>query len=256
MKPKIWSFFGLLFLMSLPFWLFGALIGGELLPGLPVSAVMALMPVVAAGMLVVRAEGGSGLKSFLGGAVDFRRMAPWAWVVALGTMPTVMLLSAVYQMSVGVDLPAFQFSLGQTAILFAVFFIAATTEELGWTGYAARHLVPARGWIVAGLIIGVVAVIWHVIPLLQAGRGWDWIAWWAVGTAARRMIILWLYTRGGGSVFATSLFHAMSNLSWMLFPVMGSHYDPMSTAVILILFTALTLIIDARWFRNNVPDIS
>jgi hypothetical protein len=34
-------------------------------------------------------------------------------------------------------------------------------------------------------------------------------------------------------VFAASLFHAMCNLSWMLFPSYGSHYDPRIVAPII-----------------------
>lgn len=94
------------------------------------------------------------------------------------------------------------------------------------------------GLIVAGLIIGTVAGVWHLTPLLQAERSWDWIAWWALGSVSRRLIIVWLYVRGGQSVLSATLFHAMSNVSWMLFPVMGSHYDPITTALILVVLIA------------------
>ncbi len=47
--------------------------------------------------------------------------------------------------------------------------------------------------------------------------------------------------RGGRRVVAASLFHTMSNVSWMLFPVMGSHYDPMVTAVILAVLATIVV---------------
>ena len=240
--PFPFRFFGVLFLLSIPFWVFGALAGSELLPGLPVSALMAVCPTIAAGLLVWRAGGFADLKALLRSAGDCLRMQPWAWFVALGTMPVVMVLSGVVLVSMGQTLPAPRIDLLQTLTLFAVFFVAATAEELGWTGYATRPLVKAHGLIVASLMIGVVSALWHVIPLLQVDRSWGWIAWWALGTLARRMIIVWLYVRGGQSVFSASLFHAMSNVSWMLFPVLGSHYDPVSTAVILIILTAFLVI--------------
>ena len=34
-----------------------------------------------------------------------------------------------------------------------------------------------------------------------------------------------LYNNTGKSVFAVALFHATLNLTWMLFPVYGSHFD-------------------------------
>ncbi|MEM1428967.1 MAG: CPBP family glutamic-type intramembrane protease [Pseudomonadota bacterium] len=243
--PRPFVFFGVLFALSVPFWLYGALHGAELLPGLPVSAAMALCPALAAGVLVYYEGNRAALGAFLRRSVDLRRMPLWAWLVAVGTMPAVMAGSAALQWAMGVDLPAPQIGLTQTLALFALFFVAATTEELGWSAYASRPLARAYGLGLAALILGTVSVVWHVIPLIQAGRSAEWIAWWALGSMARRIIILWLYLRGGESVFATSLFHAMSNLSWMLFPVMGSHYDPVTTAGLLWLIAVPVLIFGA-----------
>ena len=38
-------------------------------------------------------------------------------------------------------------------------------------------------------------------------------------------LIVWLCNNTGQSVFAAALFHATLNLTWMLFPVYGSHFD-------------------------------
>ena len=40
-----------------------------------------------------------------------------------------------------------------------------------------------------------------------------------------RILIVWLFNNTGGSVFAVALFHATLNLSFMLFPINGSHFD-------------------------------
>ncbi|MEX2248241.1 MAG: hypothetical protein WD671_01295, partial [Parvibaculum sp.] len=47
------------------------------------------------------------------------------------------------------------------------------------------------------------------------------------------VVTVWLYVNGGRSVFIAALFHAMSNVAFFLYPVYGSHYDPVSTFVIL-----------------------
>ncbi len=243
MNGSPYALFGLVVLLSLPFWLYGALVDGELLPGLPVSSVMVVCPAIAAGLLAYRSGGAAALIALCKRATDFTRMRPWAWLVAFGTMPLVMTLSAVVLLASGENLPAPEISLTQLLGLMALFLVAATLEELGWTAYATGNLVRQHGLIAAALIVGAVAVVWHLIPLLQVDRAWDWIAWWAIGTTARRLIIVWLYIRGGESVFSASLFHAMNNVSWMAFPVMGSHYDPMSTALILCLLTAPILFV-------------
>ncbi len=234
-------FFGLLFLLSAPFWVLGAVAGHDLLPGLPISAFMAICPALAAILMVWRTNGPGAIKSFLRMTGDGFQIRPWVWIVALATMPAVMVLSGTVLLFMGKDLPAPQISLFQALALFTLFFVAALAEEIGWTGYATRPLVKAHGLIAAGLTIGLVSAVWHVIPLLQVERSWDWIAWWALGSIARRMIIAWLYVVGGQSVFAASLFHTMSNVSWMLFPVLGSHYDPVSTALILVVLAAILI---------------
>ncbi|MDP5218762.1 hypothetical protein Q5Y75_16150 [Ruegeria sp. 2205SS24-7] len=240
-------FFALTGVVSLPFWALGTLTDMRLLPALPLSALMVVAPATAASILVLRIGGVQALRRFWRRSVDAAAMRLWAWVVVVVTMPLVMVLSGAWLLATGHDLPAPQLDPGQLLGLFALFLFAATVEELGWTGYAARALYVSHGLLTAGAILGVATVLWHVIPLLQAGRKWEWIAWWSGGTISRRIIILWLFVHGGQSVFATSLFHAMSNLSWMAFPVMGSHFDPQSVAVIMVLIA--TLILACRRFR-------
>ncbi len=46
------------------------------------------------------------------------------------------------------------------------------------------------------------------------------------------MIVVWLCNNTGKSVFATALFHAMTNVSGLLFPIHGSYYDPRITGLI------------------------
>lgn len=60
----------------------------------------------------------------------------------------------------------------------------------------------------------------------------------ALGTIAARVIIVWLYNNTGRSVLAAALFHATQNVTWQLFPVQGSYYDPGVTSLILALVAA------------------
>ncbi len=235
------GFFALLFGLSTPFWIAGTLLDGQLLPGLPVSALMAIVPGASALVLVIRHGTAADVRALFAASIDFAQMRPWAWWIAVGTMPLVMVLSAALLLLMGTELPAPEISWLQLVGLFVLFLLAATAEELGWTGYLTGTLVKRHGLVLTALMIGSVAVVWHLIPLLQVGRAWDWIAWWAMGTMARRIIIVWLYVRGGQSVFSASLFHAMNNVSWMMFPVLGSHYDPMTTALITSAIAAIIL---------------
>ncbi len=50
---------------------------------------------------------------------------------------------------------------------------------------------------------------------------------------ATRVLIVWIYSPSGKSVFAATLVHVMGNVNWSLFPNYGSHIDPVSTTIVL-----------------------
>ncbi|MBC7703363.1 MAG: CPBP family intramembrane metalloprotease, partial [Rhodoferax sp.] len=110
-------------------------------------------------------------------------------------------------------------------LMFAAFFVGALGEELGWSGYVLDPLQQRWSALQAGLILGAVAVTWHLVPLLVMHRAPAWIAWWCLYAMASRILIVWLFNNTGGSVFAVALFHATLNLTFMLFPINGSHFD-------------------------------
>ena len=56
--------------------------------------------------------------------------------------------------------------------------------------------------------------------------------------------MVWLYNRGGQSLLAMVLFHAMTNVSTFLFPIYGSHYNPLVGAGILM---ATVVVITFFW---------
>jgi len=221
--PKPFAFFGLVFLLSVPFWLLGSATGASLLPGLPIAALMALCPVLAAVILTWR----SGARTLLARALDLRRIgaASW-WAVLLLTVPAVSAACVLVMRAEGVAVPEPQIALVPTLALGALFLAGALCEELGWSGYAIDPLQARCGALRASLILGAVWAVWHFIPLLQAHRSPAWIAWWTLGTVATRVQMVWLLNRTGRSVFGQALFHAAANLSWQLFPVQGSFWDP------------------------------
>lgn len=70
-------------LLSIPFYVLGA--AGDRLPiatFLPISALMAFIPMISALILVYRRGGLGSAKEFLGRALDYRRIKGFAWVLA------------------------------------------------------------------------------------------------------------------------------------------------------------------------------
>ena len=239
-------FFILVFALSLPFSLIDTATGLEVLPGLPVSAlVVTFCPLFAALILAYRANRKAGAVELLKRAFDFKRISAKAWyapVVLL--MPGVMVLAYGVMRLLGSPIPAPQFSPLAPLLIFVPLLIAALGEELGWMGYAIDPMQARFGALQAGIVLGVVWSVWHIVPLIQVGRSPEWIAWWFLTSMAHRVIIVWLYNNTGKSVFAAAVYHAMINVTWQLFPINGSYYDPRIVGLIV---TCTVVIVTLLW---------
>ncbi|MER6945381.1 type II CAAX endopeptidase family protein [Nonomuraea sp. NPDC000554] len=216
------KFFTLVFALAVPFWVVGAFTGN--LPGapmdLPVSALMFPCPLVAAALLVRREDGPGGARRLLRSAFDVTGLRRRIWLA-----PTLLLMPAVMFASSWLTSPEPlpSTSLPVVLLLFAVFFVSALGEEVGWTGYAAGPLQERRGALGAALILGTAWGAWHVVPLVQAHRTPSWIAWWFLGTVAARVLIVWLANNTGAPVPSATVFHATLNVTPSLLPGYATH---------------------------------
>ncbi len=231
-------FFLLVILLSIPLYVLGA--HGDRLPiatFLPLSALMAFIPMIAALVLVTRESGARGARQLLARALDYRRIKGVAWVLAALLLIPIMALLGYGALRIEErTLPDAQFfPVAEIVALSLMFFIGAVGEELGWQGYAYARLKHGRSAINAALIIGAIWALWHVIPYVQLGRSADWIVWQCLGTIALRVIIVWLFVNAGQSVFVAVLFHTMINMPWGLVQNYESFYDSQAMFVILAL---------------------
>lgn len=208
------TFFALVYLISIPFWLVSALTSATLSTDLPVSALMAVSPALAAIMLSYRERGSSGVAALLERLVQFYRGRAGRWYIAAVLLPIAIAVLTYAMLSVsGAQLPSLHFPLRAALGSSIAFLIAATFEELGWSGFATDPLQSRIGVSGASIVIGVVWATWHWIPLVQAHRQVDWIGWWSLGTVGQRVLIVWLYNRARGGVLAAVLFHTTMNVT-------------------------------------------
>lgn len=243
------KFFGLTLVVSTPFLVLGAAAGrlADWLPeNLPTSALMACSPLIAATILVYRAGGSSGLKGFLMRTFDFKRTTNRIWYLPVVFVFPVVMLPLTYAVMrlLGRPLPDPDFAVATVPPLVFTFFIAGFGEELGWTGYATDPMQRRWGALAAAVMLGAFGAAWHITPYIQGGNNATWITGQCLFTVASRVIIVWLYYNTGRSVFAAIVLHTMSNVSWILFPNEGSHYDPLVTGVIM---TVLAVIVAVWW---------
>lgn len=244
------AFFAIVFVPSVPFWIAGAGISWQLMPGLPFAAFAFVVPSVAAAVLLYRESGFQGVRALLARSFDWRRIPSTAWYVPIVLLkPAIGAASFAWMRAAGVPVPSPRFSIGAGAALSVAFFVAALGEELGWSAFAVERMQQRSHALVVAASVGLISAIWHWIPLIEAKRAANWIAWWSLGTVASRVVAVWIFNGTRQSVFAAALFHATSNLSWQLFPNNGSHWDPRINALI----TSLATLIVAAVGRGALP---
>jgi uncharacterized protein len=242
-------FFLLVFLLTVPFLVLAALNDGQIVPGVPLAGLAVVCPVLAALILEYRRARGVGVRALLRRSFDARRITRKAWYLpTLLLYPAVLVLSFVILRLRGVAVPDPSISVTSTVLLAVGFFVGALGEELGWSGYALEPLRHRWGVLTSGLLLGSVWAVWHWVPLLEVGRPPAWIAWWSLYTVAARVIMVWLFANGGGSVFAMVLFHMVLNLGWQLFPVDGSYFDQPLVAVIM---AGVAVVVTIVWWPGT-----
>lgn len=207
--------------------------GHQLLPGLPMAALMFVCPGLAAAILLGRAQGASGVSALFRRAIDYKVLTPGAWYLPLLLFnPTVFAVSYIVMRMLGAPVPAPEIEVVPALGLCAVFLVTALAEELGWSGYALDPLQQTWGAQRTGLLLGAACAVFHWVALAEAHRSFGWIAWWSLWTVAQRIIMVWLYNNTRKSLFAAILVHASSNICWQLFPLRGSLFDPRITGLI------------------------
>lgn len=214
------AFCVLVFALSMPLWLIGAITDMQLFPGLPLAAFGVVCPLAAALILVWRESSTSGVIALLRRLLDYKQIRAKAWYgPILLLMPGVTVASYGFLRLKGTPVPTLQVSVLAASVMSLLFLVSALCEEIGWSGYATDPLQERSGALRAGILVGVVWAVWHFVPLIQAHRTLAWIAWWSLFTVALRILIVWIYNNTGKSVFAAALFHAISNVCTVLFPV-------------------------------------
>ena len=187
------AFFALVLGLSIPFWLMGAATDLQLMPGLSVSALATFSPMVAALILVHRERRTAGVTELLRRSFDFKRIRAKRWYA-----PILLLMAgvnvAVYGLVRWMDmpLPAPQVQVLAALLMFLAFFVGALGEELGWSGYATDPMQDRWTALQTGVLLGLVAVLWHLVPLLLMHRSPTWMAWWCLYAVAARILIVWL----------------------------------------------------------------
>ncbi|HLO17241.1 MAG TPA: hypothetical protein VK206_20580, partial [Anaerolineales bacterium] len=146
-KPEtsVYTFFVLVFVLSIPFWVLGIIYPIQLLPGLPISSLGAFVPALTALILSYKYASPQGALQLLQRSFDFKRIKNTYYFLGILLInPIIAVFAYGIMRATGEILPK------PTPLNFAIFpmfvsfLIAALGEEIGWSGYATEPL--QRRW--------------------------------------------------------------------------------------------------------------
>ncbi len=220
-------------LLSIPFYVWGAVAPVDGLPfGLPISFLMIFVPLMLS--LFFAWRNGIGISSLFSRIFDFNQAPLWAGLFAIFCMPVVVTASFFLMKLFSLPLPeTLTFPVNEIPLMILLYFIGAIPEEFGWTLMLSKGFAKAYGVVIAGIIIGSVWAIWHVIP-------WSWAhpTSWIIGMILLNLLMrigmVYAFVNGGESLFYALVFHMMINISFGLFPNYGSHANPLVMSIILL----------------------
>lgn len=187
---------------------------GELWIGNPLFILAVYSPGFAGAFLVWRTYGLKGLGSFFQ-RLTLWRASWWGWLIIILGIPAIMYMGASLVDTMSEPFPFSPWYQVFPALALALFL--GPIEEFGWRGFALPLLQRRFAPFWAGLILGVIWMIWHIPAFLIGGTPqstWSFAPYFVGGVAAS-LILTILFNDSRGSLLIAFLFHfQMNNPIW------------------------------------------
>jgi uncharacterized protein len=182
---------------------------------------MLLGPSVGGLICTALLDGRAGLRALGQRALHWR--VAWVWfAVALLTVPAILLvvLSVLSILVEPVFAPRFQWW------LFALGLLAGTFEEIGWTGFATPRLLARKSLMVAGLSLGCIWALWHLLVDFRynaaaMGAVWplEFFITYLLALTPYRLLMTWVYSHTQSLALAILMHASFTGSLLVLVPV-------------------------------------
>ncbi|MFZ6770664.1 CPBP family intramembrane glutamic endopeptidase [Undibacterium sp. Di26W] len=251
------AFFVLVFALSTPFWIISVNSVHSFLPDdIPVTDIGAtLSPFIAACALIYMENGTAGLKRFLARILDYDRIKNKRWlVIAIFLLPC--LYAVTYAAMRIAALPVPHYLTISTSLLgaLAMFTVAATVEEIGYSAYATDALQSKHSALETSLIIGVPWALWHLPSMIKMSQTSQLIAWGLVATLAFRVITVWIYNNSNFSLFAVVIAHAVGTTTRTAFPGGRHGYELGEGSISYFIIILTAIIVTTLWGWRSLSN--
>lgn len=181
-------------------------------------------PTLAALITTYARTGFSGIKTLLKRLTIWKVHIGWYLFSLFSTAPLV-LLSIWLHVWLGGEKPVFN-DLSQIYLVIPAFFYVLFTsvlgEEIGWRGFALPRLLQKVSPLTASLILALVWAIWH-LPLFWMPGNFHTevpIAAFLLQIVPFSIAYTWMYMNTQGSLLLPHLFHAASNTTLGVLPIL------------------------------------
>jgi membrane protease YdiL (CAAX protease family) len=206
-------------------------------------------------------KGWNGLKELLRRLLIWRVNIFWYLFSFFATMLVVMASIGIH-VAMGGAVPQFN-DPRQIYLVIPVFayvlFLSVLGEEIGWRGYVLPRLQHKYGALVASLIIGVMWGMWHLPEFLIENNFHRQIPFilFLLQDIALSIVLTWLYNSTKKSLLIVNLFHAASNTTIGVLPILpmdtGGDLRPLWIAVDLLWIVAAIIVIanKSAWLTHR-----
>jgi membrane protease YdiL (CAAX protease family) len=191
-----------------------------------IKALGSFGPTIAALMIVGLTKGRKGLKELLARILIWKVPLFWYLFSFFSTLIVILLSLGIYRLAgnevVATNDPS-QWYLIVVIFLYVLFFSVAG-EEIGWRGFLLPRLQQKYTALTASLIIGLIWGFWHLPLFLIPGDFHVRIPFllFVLQDVALSVLLTWLYNNTRKSLLLVHLFHAASNTTIGLLPILPS----------------------------------
>lgn len=208
-------------------------------------------PTLAALLLTAHESGRHGVRHLLRRFLLWRVGMRWYLFAFLSTASIVLAALGIF-VALGGEQPQFNDprQIYLVLVVFAyVLLLSVLGEEAGWRGYALPRLQARQSALAASLVIGLIWGLWH-LPLFWIEGNFHQtlpLSLFVLQDVALAIVMTWLYNSTGGSLLLVSLFHAASNTTLGVLPILpmdtGGDLAPLWIAVILLWVVAAVIVV-------------
>lgn len=250
------AFFGLTFVLSWAIWI-PVMTSSFGWPGFtfpPAGLVGALMPGVAALLVLGFTAGWGGIRSLLKQVLVWRVDVRWYAAAVLAIPALIGIIFVVSGWWRGTPLPTPAISVGAVLFMVAIQLPNTLFEELGWRGFALPRMAGSFGWLRASLVLGVIWATWHLPYWVSAPNVHQYgpiavVLFFAMPVAAS-VFLAWMY-RDTGSVLLTWLTHLSINVAIAFMPLSSEDIGNLwPQAAYTLLIVALAVFAGVRLARS------